>query len=210
MNKPTSFGRLHSSVYHGHLYLFYAIINLILISCDLLYSTNWTISYPSISLFLLQAVPFNFNWHQIGNMTKPTAANSHWLAALLSSTALLLLIHTSAADEAFSCPNGKLHSHRIHNCIRIHIQLEIRCTTCIQSKAQSTCVVAAGGARNSLRINQSVYNFNYTDRHEHTHTHTLVHLCVYGQNGCWAWARQIVFDFRRFNWFCLLSLAKYN
>lgn len=114
VNRPTSFGRLHSSVYHGHLYVFYAIINLILISCDLLYSTNWTISYfPSLSF--LQAVPFNFNWHQIGNMTKPTAANSHWLAALLSSTALLmLLIHTSTADEAFSCPNGKSQSHRIH------------------------------------------------------------------------------------------------
>lgn len=52
VNKPTSFGKLHSSVYHGDLYLFYAIINLILISCDLLYSTNWTISYPSIALFL--------------------------------------------------------------------------------------------------------------------------------------------------------------
>lgn len=140
VNRPTSFGKLHSSVYHGHLYLFYAIINLILISCDLLYSTNWTISYPSISLFLslLQAVPFNFNWHQIGNMTKPTAANSHWLAALLSSTALLLLlIHTSAADEAFSCPNGKSQSHRIHNCIRIHIQLEIRCSTALKARRRA-------------------------------------------------------------------------
>lgn len=137
VNRPTSFGKLRSSVYHGHLYLFYAIINLILISCDLLYSTNWTISY-SPSLSFLQAVPFNFNWHQIGNMTKPTAANSHWLAALLSSTALLLLlIHTSAADEAFSCPNGKSQSHRIHNCIRIHIQLEIRCSTALKARRRA-------------------------------------------------------------------------
>lgn len=144
VNKPTSFGKLHSSVYHGDLYLFYAIINLILISCDLLYSTNWTISYPSIALSLLQAVPFNFNWHQIGNMTKPTAANSHWLAALLSSTALLLLIHTSAADEAFSCPNGKSHSQLdSHSHSTWNLMFN-----CIESKAQSTCVVAAGGARN--------------------------------------------------------------
>lgn len=40
-------------------------------------------------------------------------------------------------------------------------------------------MVAAGGARNSLRINQSVYNFNYTDRHEHTHTRTHTRALVY-------------------------------
>lgn len=41
-------------------------------------------------------------------MDQPTAANSHWLAALLSSLLLFNLLHTIGADEAFSCPNGKL------------------------------------------------------------------------------------------------------
>nr|ABN49272.1 IP16828p [Drosophila melanogaster]ABV82230.1 IP16928p [Drosophila melanogaster] len=39
-------------------------------------------------------------------MKQSTAANSHWLAALLSSLLLLNLLHLIGADEAFSCPNG--------------------------------------------------------------------------------------------------------
>jgi len=47
-------------------------------------------------------------------MKQSTAANSHWLAALLSSLLLFNLLHQIGADEAFSCPNGKLTSIFLH------------------------------------------------------------------------------------------------
>lgn len=209
VNRPTSFGRLHSSVYHGHLYLFYAIINLILISCDLLYSTNWTISNsPSLSLYCRlsrstligiksatwpnRRQPIRIGWPLCCRRRRCCCC---WFTPA-QRTRRFRVQMVSRSHIAFTSHS---HSHSTWNSM----------FNCIESKAQSTCVVAAGGARNSLRINQSVYNFNYTDRHEHTHTHTHSCTCLYGKNGCWAWARQIVFDFRRFNWFCLLSLARY-
>lgn len=200
VNKPTSFGKLHSSVYHGDLYLFYAIINLILISCDLLYSTNWTISYPSIALSLSCRLSRS-TLIGIKSATWPNRRQPIRIGWPLCCRRRRCCCCWSTPAQRTRRFRVQMVS-RIHNWIHIHIQLEIWCSTALKARRRARAWLLQVGPE-TLRINQSVYNCNYTDRHEHRQT------LVYGQNGCWAWARQIVFDFRRFNWFCLLSLASY-